>query len=196
MTLAYIFWHWTTAATLPYLEAQRAFHGALAAHPSAGFRGSDSAAIESAPWIPRGAGFEDRYLVESFAALGALNEAAVSGARRSPHDRAAAAAEGGCAGLYLLRSGDAIGPSDGFAFWFGKPKGVTYEALDESLRGLLARAGVALWQRQLVLGPTPEFCLRSPRADDGADLPRVATVTFRRVVGPDGPALSPAPALG
>ena len=86
-------------------------------------------------------------------------------------------------------------PPEGFAFWFGKPKGVTYEALDKSLRGLLTRAGVALWQRQLVLGPTPEFCLRSPRADDGADLPRVATVTFRRVVSPCELALSPAPPL-
>lgn len=182
MTLAYVFWHWTVSEIAPYLEALRAFHGALAAHPAAGSGGSDSATVKNAPWIPDGAGFEDRYFVESFGALGALNEAAVSGPRRSPHDRAASRAAGGCAGVYLLRNESAAEPSEGFAFWFGKPPNMPYESLFESLRPALAQADVALWQRQMTLGPTPEFCLRSPREGDRASLPPAIAVPFRRVI--------------
>jgi hypothetical protein len=192
MTLAYVFWHWTDAAAEPYLEAQRAFHDALATHRPLGFRGSDSAEVTGAPWAPRGLAFEDRYFVEDFAALGSLNAGAVAGAHKEPHDRAAARAAGGCAGVYLLRGGDAIGLAEGVAFWFGKPPGTSYEALLESLDALLAKGDVALWQRQMVLGPTPEFCLRSPREGDGGLLPPAVPVTFRRVVPPAAP-LSPDP---
>lgn len=181
MTLAYVFWHWTDAPVAPYLDAQRAFHAALAAHPSPGFHGSDSAAVENAPWIP-GAGFEDRYFVENLAALGALNEAAVEGARKEPHDHAASRAAGGCAGIYLLRSGDVPGPETGAALWISKPAGTSYATFLDSLRPALDKPGVSLWQRQLVLGPTPEFCLRASSAPDLSILAAAVTVPFRRVL--------------
>lgn len=160
MTLAYVFWHWSDAPAAAYGEGLVAFHRALAKHPPAGFRSSRSFAIAGAPWIPRGAGFEDWYLVDDFAALGALNEAAVSGARREPHDRAAAMARGGTAGVYALKAGE---PGEvATAFWFDKPRGATYEAFLALLAPLTREEG-ALWQRQMVLGAAPEFCLRIPR---------------------------------
>jgi hypothetical protein len=182
MTLAYVFWHWTDAPVAPYVDAQRAFHAALAAHRPGRFRGSDSAAIENASWIPGGAGFEDRYFVEDFAALGLLNAGAVEGARKEPHDRAAARAAGGCAGIYLLRGGDAFGPETGVALWTSKPAGTSYATFLDSLRPALGKPGVSLWQRQMVLGPTPEFCLRALSAPDLPDLTAAATVPFRRVL--------------
>jgi hypothetical protein len=191
MTLAYVFWHWTDAPVAPYLEAQRAFHAALAAHRPQGFRGSDSAEVTGAPWAPPGRAFEDRYFVEDFAALGSLNASAVEGARKEPHDRAAARAAGGCAGLYLLRSGDAFGPETGAAAWISKPAGTPYATFLESLRPELGKRGVSLWQRQMVLGPTPEFCLRASSAPDLPGLTVAAIVPFRRVLG--GEELAPPP---
>jgi hypothetical protein len=161
MTLAYVFWHWSASPALSDRERLGTFHRALAADPPAGFVRSSSFAIEGAPWLPSGAGFEDWYLIEDFIALGALNDAAVSGSRRTPHDTVAALAAGGAGGLYRLKAGE---PGDvAEAQWFGKPSGTTYDALFDRLRPLSAR-GAALWQRQMVLGPAPEFCLRSAAA--------------------------------
>jgi hypothetical protein len=162
MTLAYVFWHWSAEAAPDYAGRLAGFHRALASHPPTGFQSSRSFEVTSAPWLPRGAGFEDWYLIDDFAALGALNEAAVAGARREPHDRVAALAAGGAGGVYSLKAG---GPSqERHASWFKKPAGTSYQALFERLAPVLERSGGALWQRQMVLGPAPEFCLRSDRA--------------------------------
>ncbi|HWE25288.1 MAG TPA: hypothetical protein VG496_15230 [Myxococcales bacterium] len=157
MTLAYVFWHWTAQPAESYGARLVAFHAALEADRPSGFLRSHSFAIEGAPWVPLSRGFEDWYLVEDFAALGALNDAAVSGRRRSPHDAVAALAAGGAGGVYRLKSGDPAGALA--AHWFGKSAGMTYDDLFELLRPLESRA--ALWQRQMVLGPAPEFCLAS-----------------------------------
>jgi hypothetical protein len=160
--LAYVFWHWPAPAVdeARYAEALVAFHGALASAPSAGLRGSRVYAVEAAPWLPVARAYEDWYLVDDFAALGALNDAAVSGARRDPHDAAARLAGGGHGGVYHLitpsppwgeRAGER-GPVHRTT-WFGKPAGVPYAEF-------LARLPPGeTWQRQLVLGPAPEFCL-------------------------------------
>jgi hypothetical protein len=155
--LAYVFWHWP-AAGVPledYAQSVVAFHRALAASPPAGFRGSRLVAIEGAPWTGAERALEDWYLVDDFAALGALNEAAVSGARRGPHDAAAARAAGGAGGLYRRRATGARDPR--CATWLSKPPGTSYP-------DFLARLppSTELWQRQLVLGPAPEFCWAGP----------------------------------
>ena len=162
MTLAYVFWHWSAEAAPAYVEWLGAFHRALASDPPRGFRSSRSFHVAGAPWLPRGAGFEDWYLIDDFAALGSLNEAAVAGSRRDPHDSVAALAAGGSGGLYALKSGR-IG-EEKHASWFGKPSGTSYPALFERMEPLVTEVGGALWQRQMVLGPAPEFCLRSPSA--------------------------------
>ena len=60
------------------------------------------------------------------------------------------------------------------AVWFGKTAGVSY---DEFFDRLGERR--SLWQRQMVLGPTPEFC-----SVDDDDVPTGAVVVTRiRKVG-------------
>ena len=150
--LAYVFWHWPAAGVDParYAEALTAFHRTLGAAPPPGMRGSRVFAVEAAPWIAAPSGFEDWYFVDDFTALGALNEAAVSGPRREPHDAAARLVAGGAGGVYRQ-----VSPGSGAvdrATWLYKPAGVSYD-------DFLARLPPAeIWQRQMVLGPAPEFC--------------------------------------
>lgn len=118
--------------------------------------------MEDLPWLPAaGKGYEEWYFLDGSAALDPLNEAAIGAGCREPHDQAAELAAGGTAGLYRLRLGERPG-APRTALWFGKPSGMSYDALHGKLRFLVAR-GTALWGRQMVLGPTPEFCLHSDR---------------------------------
>ena len=161
--LAYVFWHWPQAHTDigEYEARQRAFHAALAAGPAHGFRWSFTAGVSGAPWAAAGAdAYEDWYAVDDFAALGTLNDAAVSGSRLAPHDAAAAAVAGGAGGVYGLRAGTAVRAPQ-FAHWFGKPAGMSYHELFAQLTPVVDRAQAALWMRQMVLGPAREFCLHA-----------------------------------
>lgn len=163
--LAYVFWHWKRqdVASPDYEARQRGFHAALGAAPPAGFVGSLSFAVAGAPWLAGAGGYEDWYLVDDFAALGALNDAAVSASRVAPHDAAAAAAAGGAGGVYRLRQGTVL-PVPGHAHWFGKPEGLSYRELFARLLPVVEDADGALWGRQMVLGPAPEFCLQTAEA--------------------------------
>ena len=155
--LAYVFWHAPAPGTerRAYEARLAAFHAALRAEPPAGFAGSVAAAIDASP-VPGGAHrYEDWYLVADWTALGALNAAAVEGARRGPHDAAAALAADGAAGVYAPLRGDAVPPSRPHAAWLVKPAGLAYEAF---LAGL-GDGHDAVWQRQMTLGPAPEFCV-------------------------------------
>jgi hypothetical protein len=97
------------------------------------------------------AGHEDWYLVESWAALDELNDAAVSGERAQPHDAVARRSRDGWGGVYRLIRGSPEVPAGGR--WATKPRDETYEAF------LGGEGADAVWQRQLVLGPAPEFFL-------------------------------------
>jgi hypothetical protein len=161
--LAYVFCHSKQAAVAAeeYERRQRAFHAALAASPPTGYRGSFSAAISGAPWAARsGAAYEDWYRVDDFTALGKLNEGAISGSRSASHDAAGAFAAAGTGALYGLRLGSIL-EAPRHASWFGKPAGVRYAEFFDRLTPHVQRAHAALWMRQMVLGPSPEFCLQS-----------------------------------
>ena len=164
--LAYVFWHRPAhdTASAPYEHALAAFHRALAAEPPPGFRRSWAFRLAEVPWLG-GPGYEDWYLVDSFAALGELNEAAVSASRQAPHDAVAGLAADGTAGVYRLVAGE---PSLGTAraAWLPKPPGKTYPAF-------LAEVGApsaSVWQRQMTLGPAPEFCVHDPAKKLGGAL--------------------------
>ena len=48
-----------------------------------------------------------------------------------------------------------------WATWVSKPRGTSYPEFYDELRPWPERLDTALWQRQLTLGPTSEFCLQS-----------------------------------
>ena len=161
--LAYVFWHWPRSGTPAgsYEDLQRRFHLALREAPPPGFMRSRCISLEGAPWAGGGGRtYEDWYLVEGSAALDPLNAAAVTASRQAPHDAAAAAADGGTAGLYSLRLGV---PRDApwTATWFAKPSGMSYGALFTLMGDVIEAEDAALWGRQMTLGPTPEFCLHT-----------------------------------
>jgi hypothetical protein len=160
--LAYVFWHWKRpeVTARDYEDRQRGFHAALGASPSPGFIESFSLAVSNAPWTAGSEAYEDWYLVQDFAALGLLNEAAVSGGRARPHDAAASVAAGGTAGIYGLKSATPRRRPQ-YAHWFTKPEGMPYGELFAQLAPVVDRVQGALWMRQMVLGPAREFCLHA-----------------------------------
>jgi len=165
--LAYVFWHWPTPDTdrTTYEKHLAEFHHALAAGKAPGFLRSACFRLRGALWLETtDTAYEDWYLLEGSAALDAINDAAVTDARKDPHDRAARHAAGGAAGLYRLRQGSDNIEAASFAYWLAKPTGLSYDDFYAQVRPLTNQPGVGLWGRQMVLGPTPEFCLRSPQS--------------------------------
>ena len=156
--LAYVFWHLPAAGAADYEARLAAFHAALRGAGVPWLGPTATYALESVPWLGGAAGYEDWYLVDDFAALGALNHAAVSGARRDPHDAAAALAGTGAGGVLGHVAGPWLPPAAGWAAWLAKPDGMAYETFHAALAAAVAD-GAAVWQRQMVLGPAPEFCV-------------------------------------
>ena len=162
--LAYVFWHIPapTADRDDYERLLIDFHKTLAAHAPPGFGSSLVFRTQNSPWIGNGApAYEDWYLVDNSTALDAINDAAISGPRKAPHDLVAALATSGAAGLYRLKTG----PLDSMraarhALWFSKPA-ITYDAFFAQLRNITEAPQTNLWLRQMVLSAAPEFCLRS-----------------------------------
>jgi hypothetical protein len=151
--LAYVFWHRPRRDTdlAAYENAQRAFHSSLET-PSASFR------VAELPFGDGESGYEDWYLVEGWEGLGELNRTAVDSARLHVHDHAAADSANGWGGVYSLVRGPAS-ILDGVA-WLQKPRGESSGSFIASL------PGTTVWQRQMVLGPGPEFCVAVPKSVD------------------------------
>jgi hypothetical protein len=170
--LAYVFWHWQAAnvvAPEAYEAAQRRFHAKLSEVRPEGFLRSWSYAVLAVPWLPVAAAYEDWYLLDGSHGLDTLNDAAVSASMRESHDAAATGASG-LGGLYGLQAGSP-GPRIVPARWFAKPAGESYQQLYDRLP-----PAAALWRRQLVLGPAPEFLF-----EDGGQLPAgIATTEIVR----------------
>lgn len=82
---------------------------------------------------------------------------AVDARRKGGHDLAAGMAAEGWGGIYAPIRGPAAIPSG--ARWLHKPRG---ESTADFLTGI--EEGVPVWQRRLVLGPAPEFCIGEGRA--------------------------------
>ena len=167
MTLAYVFWHRARPEVeiTDYESDLNAFHARLADVPIPGFVDSWSLRVPDLPWLT-GGGYEDWYLVDDFTALGRLAEHAVDQARRPTHDVMARAVRDGAGGVYSSAAGS-VGVRSGWCGWFTKRAGVGYPQLradlDEVTDELMdAGSSSVVWQRQLVLGPAPEFRVLAP----------------------------------
>lgn len=194
--LAYVFWHRRRSGVdvADYEAALEAFYQSLTETRLAGFRRVMVLQTAPLPWLSSpDVLFENWHLLDGSAVLDPLDEIAVSGDRALPHRRIAEMADTGVAGLYRLRLGDPMSPPPTRAYWISKPAGMTYETFFESLRPLCG-GNVTLWGRQMVLGPTPEFCLHTdaviqmPYTAFRSDLTMAfdRTVAGRRVGGGTG----------
>jgi hypothetical protein len=170
--LAYVFWHWPQPQidTGSYVDHLVEFHRTLAANKPDGFRESVVFRIRNANWLNTdGDAYEEWYLLDDSAAMDRLNEAAVTGVCEEPHNRVAREAADGTGGLYRLRAGAEDLAEARYAVWLSKPGGVSYKDFYASLERLTSQPGVALWGRQMTLGPTTEFCIHSPTQIQAAD---------------------------
>ena len=175
--LAYVLWHWPLPQVAPdhYESSLIEFHQSLNTTKVQGFSQSIVFRSHGAPWTGQGQrGYEDWYLLEESAALDRLNEAAVSGGSKEPHDTTAHAVAGAAGGLFQLQSGRPDAENHRFVSWLAKPRGTSYDDFYSSLQPWTGRPGVSIWRRQMVLGPTPEFGIVSP---DRLDLPSILEVT-------------------
>jgi hypothetical protein len=159
--IAYVFWHAPASGVTPedYEDRLAAFHAALRAAPPRGLGPTAVLGLAAIPWLGGAAGYEDWYLVADFGALGRLNEAAVAGSRRGPHDAAAARAHAGVAGIMGHVAGRLLPAAPAWAAWTAKPAGLSYGEAHAALRGALDGSDASAWQRQMTLGPATEYCV-------------------------------------
>jgi hypothetical protein len=161
--LAYVLWHHRRTAALAgvYEAGLAAFHEALGRGTIPGFIASSTHIVSKLPWLQSTQSHEDWYIVENWEAIGELNDAAIAGAHKTPHDLTAHSAivEGGA--MYRLRAGTCALEATS-AMWFNKPSNMAYWVLQELLDQYVRVGVCGLWQRQLALGPSPEFCILGP----------------------------------
>ena len=168
--LAYLFWHTPRNADVgAYERGLGAFHRALATAPPPGFTASWTLRVDQPPWLPDGpAHYLDWYVVATFTALGELNDAAITGTRRAPHDEVAALTRTGTAALVAHVAGTMAVPNAPTLGLLDKPAGQPYSTFRADLtEAARARPGTGCWMRQMVLGPGPEFVV----VGDGGRLP-------------------------
>jgi hypothetical protein len=188
--LAYVFWHRPRERedSETYERLVCAFHRSLARSLPAGMIASAAYRLAELPWeAPSTAAgaldapaYEDWYLVEDFAALGVLNEAAVGRGHRSSHDDAAQHCGAGTAGLYALLEGDPTARALGdvtLAVWVTptphSARDLRRSPLAELLGDGMEPHRASLWRRQLVFGPAPEYCLISSEVPCGVGAARL-----------------------
>ena len=163
--LAYVFWHWRYSHVdkTAYQKRIIDFQEMLCTHKPSGFQYSTVFQIEHVPW-GRGDNemYEEWYVLDNSAALDVLNEAAVTRHCKEPHKQVARDAAGGTGGLYRLYAGEPDLATARIALWFSKPSGMTYENFYRILQPEVQQSAGSLWQRQMTLGPTPEFRWHSP----------------------------------
>jgi hypothetical protein len=166
--LAYVFWHQPRDGVEmdAYEQAAEHFQRSLARTPPAGLRGTAIYRVRDLPWLAGPVAYEDWYLLDDFAALGVLNEAAVAHGHRTVHDEIASRFGAGAGGLYGLLEGH---PDlhHRQVVWVSRPPGSKRGALGELLGDGMDPAHASLWRRQLVLGPAPEYCLLAQQPPAG-----------------------------
>ena len=184
--IAYAFWHRKKPEVerQDYENAISKFQESLREPELPGFAGSLVARLEEeAPWFndKSPGGYEDWYLLDGSAVMDKLNEFAVGGARKKPHDDLANLATDFRGGLYQLRIGSPSSLLGSVSTWISKQRGYPYESFYDAMTEFVSAKDRSLWRRQMTLGPTPEFCLISEKR---LDLPKVFNpiVIHRKIV--------------
>lgn len=160
--LAYVFWHRPAEGVerVAYEQALARFHRSLSQRRPSGLSESATVRYEQLPWLEGGgAGYEDWYLVEDWAALGVLEQAAVARGHVSAHDAVAAHTAAGSGGVYELVEGSSRSAAAGCAVWVSSRPGRGRLSLEALLGDGIDPRRDGLWRRSLVLGPAPEYCV-------------------------------------
>jgi hypothetical protein len=160
--LAYVYWHrpasGVTAAS--YEQALSRFHHSLRRSPPSGFLGSVTLRAPELPWLGSGSdGYEDWYLLESWASLGVLEAAAVARGHLTAHEQAARRSGVGAGAVYRLLEGNGTPSQARLAVWVAPERAGSPPAIADLLGDGIDPAAASLWRRALVLGPAPELCL-------------------------------------
>jgi hypothetical protein len=180
--LAYVFWHRPGAAVARerYEQALLAFQRSLRRSPPVGLAGAGAFRVAALPWSGPAPGdaYEDWYLLEDYAALGVLREAAVGRGHRTAHEAVARISGFGAGGLYELLEGEhAQLPrhllETTLGVWVTRPLGASPPALAELLADGMDPARSMLFKRELVLGPAPELCVLGRDVPQGASASRL-----------------------
>jgi hypothetical protein len=158
--LAYVLWHHPRgedSTRIIYEASLLALHEGLHEAKIDGFVDSTTSTVLGLPWLPGADNREDWYVVRDWYGIGALSEALHSGRQKVARDLVTHSSSVDGAAIYRLHSGECRidAPS---AVWFPKPDGMAYWVMEELMEPLFGTHGWGLWQRQLALGPSPEFC--------------------------------------
>jgi len=161
--LAYVFWHAAPdiSAIAEYEKKLLHFGHALANAKVPGLLGNASYAISQTPWLGE-SGYEDWAWLEGSWVLDTLNERAVSGAMEQPHKAIAQVTKhGGFGALYYVVAGEHKIPGDSKIMWLSRPRGISWRDIMPTITKS-ANSEVAVWRRQMVLGPSTEFAVIGP----------------------------------
>jgi hypothetical protein len=194
--LAYIAWHRPAPDVDPaaYEHAIERFHSSLAHRPPSGFDGSVAFRAAELPWLrptagggQSGGGYEDWYLLDSWSAVGVLEEAAVTRGHVTAHDAVASKADVSTAAIYRFAEGGVRLGEARVSVWVTRGRGHEHPSIEALLGDGMDPARAGLWRRCIGLGPAPEYCLLASEPPAGvADtrLPRgwSATVSRREVL--------------
>lgn len=179
--LAYLLWHRPrhgSATRAVYETSLLAFHERLKSSNIEGLVDSSTYSVSPLPWLTNADCHEDWYLLSSWSALGSITDASVSGQRKVAHDLAAHLSVIEAGAMYKLRAGECNLDTQS-AVWFAKPDNMAYWVLDELLEPYARAPGCGIWQRQLALGPSFEFCLLGASELDLKDLTQCRSTRTR-----------------
>jgi hypothetical protein len=167
--IGYVFWHQKidSVSSNDYERTLKEFHEKLVGARIRGYLGSVSLKIEGAYWMgSKKSGYEDWYYMTDSGVIDILNHGAVSGNMMPIHNNAAGLATGMHAGLYQLKSSSANHRESTWCIWLSKPGGMSYDDFNSMISSTVPAHSIDYWRRQMVLGPTPEFCITSDNRID------------------------------